>query len=453
MTNKSHAKYLVRPILIGAWLAATLLLAGIGTCDEPAYPIVTPKDRSEYLKQTPWIEVIEREVPPLANDLGDRMPMIMWHGVGFGPLSPQQIKVLRDRGLTQHLQMDASMIPAALNLQAAGMPVILMQGRTDNWPYSLAENADDWAHQFDVTYQPKWFGDDDAFAWHGACPHKTDGWKILARQTRDTMKQFRDAGVKVTGVWMDLEGDPYPWAHLFDQLKHCRRCRAELPADIVNNQAAWRDDAWRRYVNLYDQHFAKSIRDVFPECLVTNWHVVVSTTNNPIRYFVRDVNLPELSLNFFNTTNPIAYGCDVGWLERPWPEQGLGDSDTQDVQALTQKMIDDFYYHEIVQQVQADHKNRTAAGTPHLTAIPWIARHCRIDTQQRAAPLMTRERYRSALAELWRHDLTTMQVFNAMHDGYEQYAVTELQDAVLALDATLADRPETGAAGEKQTVK
>ena len=362
---------------------------------------------------------------PLVNDPGDRLPMIMWHGVGFNPLSREQIKVLRDRGLTQHLQMEVSMIPAALALQKSGMPVIFMQGRTDHWPYSLADKHADWAHQFDVTYQPPWFGKEDAFEWHGACPEQTAGWKILERQTRDKMKQFRDAGVKVTGVWVDFEGDPYPWKHLFDQVKHCKRCRHELPLEILNDKAAWRDYSWRRYVDLYDRYFAKPIREVFPDCLVTNWHVVVSTEDNPVRYFTRDVNLPVLRLNYFNVTNPIAYGSDLVWRQR-------FASDLPP----TQKRVDDFFAAEILQQVKTDHENRRAR-LPKLTAIPWVARHCPIDSSGAPVPVMTRERYRSVLAELWRRDISTMQVFNALHDGYEEFAVTELQDAVLAYDVSL----------------
>jgi hypothetical protein len=393
---------------------------------EPLYPQKTSEKRASELKATPWIEVIEREVPSLKNNPGERMPMIMWQGVGFEPLSPRQIGVLRQRGLTQHLQMDAAMIPAALRLQEAGMPVILMQGRTDSWPYSLAENSDDWAHQFDATYQPKWLGDEHAFQWHGACPDQTAGFLVLETQTRNTVQQFRDAGVKVNGVWMDFEGDPYPWSHLFDQLKHCQRCRQELPAEIRNDKAAWRGDAWQRYVSLYDQHFAKPIREVFPDCLVTNWHVVVSTQANPVRYFVSDVKLPVLSPEYFSATNPIAYASDAVWNQRHSNEV-----------PLTQTLVDDFFEAEILQQVKTDHENRVACRQGNLTAVPWVARYCRIETSGQPTPMMSRTRYRTALANLWQYDVASMQIFNAMHDGYEELALTELQDAVLAYDESL----------------
>ena len=386
----------------------------------------TPTDRGTELKTSPWIKVIEREIPPLQNDPGERLPMIMWHGVGFDVLSDPQIKILRDRGLCQHLPFHASAIPAALALQKAGMPVILMEGRTDSWPYSLDDNPDEWSHELDATFKRSWFGKDDAFEWHGACPHKTAGWKVLQKQTRETMQKFRDEGVTVTGVWMDYEGDPYPWKHSFDQIKACRRCRNELPSEIVNNEDAWRDDAWQRYVDLYDRYFAAPIREVFPDCLVTNWHVVFSTKDHPVRYFVRDTNLPALSPKHFSATNPIAYGSDVVWHAR-WS----GDA------SPTQDRVDAFYHAEILQQVSTDRVNREALGKTSVVSIPWVARFCKLDTTDRKAPIMTRESYREALVEVWKQGVLTMQVFNAMHDGFEELAITELKDAVLAYDASI----------------
>lgn len=403
-----------------------------------AYPQPTSPQRAAQLKTTPWIQVIENEIPPLENDPGDRLPMIMWHGVGFDPLTESQINILRRRGLVQHLQFDEAMIPAALALQKSGVPVILMQGRTDNWPYSLGESPDDWAHDFDASFKPSWLGKEDAFEWHGACPHRTAGWKILQLQTRRTIQNFQDAGVVVTGVWMDYEGDPYPWQHAHQQIQACQRCRRELPAEILNDKSAWRDYAWQQYVDLYDQHFAAPIREIYPECLITNWHVVFSTAEHPVRYFVRDINLPPLAPQYFTSSNPIAYGSDVVWHNR-WS----GSAEP------TQTDVDKFYAAEILQQVRTDRINRTALGKSSVASIPWVTRYCKIDTTDRRAPIMTRPAYRAALAKLWQQDIRTMQVFNAMHDGFEELAITELQDTVLAYDASLAAEKDSLRSGSK----
>lgn len=51
---------------------------------------------------------------------------------------------------------------------------------------------------------------------------------------------------------------------------------------------------------------------------------------------------------------------------------------------------------------------------------------------------MSQERYLQTLAELWALDVYAMQVFNPMHKGYEELALTELQDAVAAFDKMLS---------------
>ena len=55
---------------------------------------------------------------------------------------------------------------------------------------------------------------------------------------------------------------------------------------------------------------------------------------------------------------------------------------------------------------------------------------------------MTRESYRAALGNVWKEGVLTMQVFNPMHDGFEELAITELKDAVLAYDASLVTPAE-----------
>ena len=391
--------------------------------DAVLYPEKTAPSRAEYLRSTPWIEIIEREIPKLTHDHGNRLPMIMWYGVGYEPLSPEEIRVLTDRGLTQHLPMSPSSIEAAKRLQQAGMPVILMEGRTDAWPNSLAGEPTTWQHQFDADYRPDWMTDPNAFGWHGACPTQRDGWKVLQQQTRDCMRAFSDSGITVTGVWMDWEGDPYPWSHSFEQINHCQRCQDTLPADVLNDKDQWWQYAWKQYVERYDQYFAQSVREIFPKCLVTNWHVVRSTERQPVRYFVGDRFLPAVKLIYFNATNPIAYGSDMVWTQR-----------NREPLPLTQKNVDSFYRSEILQQVKTDSLNRAEVGFSEIACVPWVARYCRIAPGDEPIPMMSRPAYREALAELWRCELTTMQVFNAMHEGYEEYAVKELHDAVVAYD-------------------
>ncbi|MCE2450941.1 MAG: hypothetical protein J4F35_22100, partial [Candidatus Latescibacteria bacterium] len=102
-----------------ALLAVAVCALALGA-DTPGHVEPTAPARTAYLTSTPWLEVVEKEVPPLQHPRADRWPMIMWHGVGFAPLPADQIQMLLARGLTQHLRLDKGMIDAAKALQEAG---------------------------------------------------------------------------------------------------------------------------------------------------------------------------------------------------------------------------------------------------------------------------------------------------------------------------------------------
>ena len=415
-----------------AWLALFIALGGAGAL--PAGEVFdvepTSRERGEQIASMPWIEVIEKEVPPLKHELGDRWPLIMWHSVGFEPLAAGQIEMLLARGLTQHLRMEEGMIEAAQALQKAGSRVIFMQGRAGNWPYSLAADSSRWAHQFDEGYHYEMAGSGALGAWHGACPKMIEGWAILAGQIRDTLRAFRDAGVVVDAVWMDWEGDPYPFGHLFKQLSHCRRCREQLPPEVLADRSAWFAYYWRVYQQLHGAYLAGPVREIFPLCSVTNWEIVYSTQTRPVLYFVDDRVLPPSIPPMFTATNPVAYGTDT-WFLREW----------EDDYTLDRRHVDQFYTHNLLRQISGDTANRLAYATGKVGSFPWVARWCPIKGDpDHKVPDMTRRAYREVLRHLWMRGIDGMQVFNAYRKDYEEMALLELVDAVEIYDEVLAFR-------------
>ena len=73
---------------------------------------------------------------------------------GAGGCIGSWVLSLLARGLTQHLQLDANMIPTAKALKTAGSPVIMMQGVGGTWPSSLAGAPSVWAHLLDADFHP-----------------------------------------------------------------------------------------------------------------------------------------------------------------------------------------------------------------------------------------------------------------------------------------------------------
>lgn len=306
--------------LIQFFLLCLLAVTTMTVADQAVHVDSTTDERAAEIESLGWWQVVECEVPPLRNELGERWPMIMWHGPGLAPLEPEQIRFLLDRGLTQHVRLDTGYIDAATRLQAAGSRVIIMQGEAGNWPYSLAADSSEWAHQFDEGYHYKDAGPGPLGEWYGACVLQHGGWAVLADNVRDTLTAFRDAGVSVDGMFVDWEGDPYPFINLFGQLAHCRRCRDQLPPAVLTDKKAWWDYYWRAYTQLHGSYVAAPSREIYPQIAVTNWFVVYSSQSAPHPYFVDDRILPPLAPPMFTASNPVVYGNDL-WFSREWQDE------------------------------------------------------------------------------------------------------------------------------------
>ena len=65
--------------------------------------------------------------------------------------------------------------------------------------------------------------------------------------------------------WIGKE-DPYPWSHLFKQLAHCKRCRVQLPPEVLADEDQYWAYYWRHYQQLYGAYLAGPVREIFPLC-------------------------------------------------------------------------------------------------------------------------------------------------------------------------------------------
>ncbi|CCQ73119.1 S41 family peptidase [Magnetospira sp. QH-2] len=442
-----------------------------------------------------WLSILPDRVAPLTHDRAGRWPMILWNGVGFEPLAPEQITMMLDRGLVPHLRLHANMIPAARALQAAGAPVILMQGESGPWAYAMTST-----------------GKGDTLV-----PGQFEGWAEAARRMRQTMAAFRDAGVTVDAVWLDYEVAPSttPLAEVLASPEG----RAVTPPEAKISPRAFARYRRQLWTSLMSAYVAGPIREVFPAVSVTNWMTVLSLPENPVPGMTSG-RLPMTDPGLFTATNPVAYGTDAAFLNL-WPEQAPKDRDG----------VDRAYMAILLGQVSADAANRRAAA-PHLKAIPWVARwvplvakpeeffgglgvnlrptgegarivgilpntpaeraglmagdllrqadgltlagltlphlvarlrgapgsttelevrrgphdlsiiveRATIHLKSPAIPMMSRERYREALRHLWMRGINGMQIFNSTTPGDAETVIAEVSDAVAVYDEMLAHR-------------
>jgi hypothetical protein len=394
------------------------LMGGVTMIEETAgaqAPLIA--EPSPETKDFSWMRVVTTEVPVMKHSRGSIPPMILFDGVGSDPLTDEQIHALLARGFTQHLPMSEKSIPAAKALQAAGAPVVLLDGGGGSFPSDQAGDPSLWAHQFDAGYKPK--------EPRRPCPGIATGWAIQADRIRDIMRKFRDAGVTVNAVWMDWEGDPYTQGSgtdCWDQARHCSRCRATLPAKLLASHKLF--DAWRRrrFYDLAGAYLAAPVLEIFPACSVLNWQAVASTPQRGLMDWEQPIEpiMPPL----FTAVNPSAYG-DTKWYRLCKPEY-----------KRDREHVDQFWMHILLQQISDETANRLL-WTPEKPSIPWVERWLP-ESDQYKLPVMTRERYRELLRHLWLRGISGMQVFNPHWKGYERMSVYEVLDAAMVYDEMMA---------------
>jgi hypothetical protein len=398
-------------------LVVALAVAAVGAGPVSAEPPDLP--RKTEGKRPALLDRLKTDVPPLKHPRGNRWPMILWECLSFDPQPPEAYKALLDRGLTQHIQMDEKMIPTARAIQQAGSPVIMMQGSGGAWPYDQAAS---WTHPFDDGYKPKVSKD----GWYSskACPAVLEGWRVNADRVRQTLGKFKAAGVTVNAVWMDWEGEPSCSRDRegWENARHCKRCRQTIPAKVLADFPQWGPYCSRTHTGLLAAYLAAPARDVFPQCSVTNWMVVCSTPQRPVRGWSNRTVSPTVPY-MLTATNPVAYGNDVFWKfwDKQWP--------------LDRRGVDRFYTHLLVRQVSDDSANKLALAS-ELGCVPWVARWCP-DVGDANIPMISRPAYREALRHIWLRGADGLQVFNASRGGYEDIVFAEVADAVAVYDEML----------------
>jgi hypothetical protein len=376
-------------------------------------PVVAERRAPAPVVVDDW--VVEN-VPPLAT--APLRPLILWHAGPFTPWPEGRLAALRARGVIQHVRLDVAHIPTALALQAARVPVVIMEGQGGRWPAPLGGTVADWGHRFEPGYPKP--GPNAVLP----CLMWLDGWAAAGQKVRTTLRAFRDAGVQVAAVWMDWEGDPMGDWQSWEQARHCERCRRTMPAGALAGQTAFRQWRGQYWMDLLGTYLAAPVKEVYPAAEVANWMVNVSTPERPLRYW-DDRVLPPAVPSMMTATNAVAYG-HTDFFAAAWRDEWPRD----------REHVDQLYTHLLLRMVSDDTRNR-AAWAPGLGSFPWVARWVD-ETAEKDRPIMSRERYREVLRHLWLRGVDGMQVFNRVMPGYEHMALAETEDALLVYAETMA---------------
>lgn len=405
MISRGPASQLAACLLsVCLWFVQANALAGDGCPVDPDSPFPGWQVDSEPA-QPDWYRLYLDCLPPLTHPRAGRWPLVFWQGVGDQPLEPEQIQALLSRGVVQHLPLDTAAIPAALALQAAGAPVIIMHARGAAWPYNLLDDQQ-WRL---ITEDPQRL---PRLGRVQADPTRLDAWQRGAQQITEILEAFSDAGVKIDAVWLDYESQPL----LLDlqTVRQAVHLAGRVPASALADEAAFAVYRRRLWLLLMSGHVAGTIESVYPHASTTNWVVTLSSSEAPVLSW-DNWHHPQV-LTRFSATTPIAYGVDSALLSlvKAYPP---GD----------QAALDRLFLHILLRQVSADTWNRHQLA-PQLDSVPWVAR--RVVDEDVPTPAMSRMAYREALRHLWLRDVDAMLVFNPVAGGrHWRRALAEAQDA------------------------
>ncbi|WP_309381089.1 hypothetical protein [Cerasicoccus frondis] len=312
-------------------------------------------------------------------------PMLLWTGVGFAPLAPDDIQALRTLGLNQHLPLLQDFDETARTLDQAGAPLQLMEG-LKRFPLPTSEGSYDFFPE-----KPQ-----DSF--------NLASWRKVGELIRERLSHYQELNLTISSLWLDYEGYPFSSPFLNEQTP---------PSAQQVNVDDW--PAYRRQfaLNIASTYIAAPAREVYPHITTLNWLVNLSFPQAPIINALGQPT-PSSGPSFFSHSNPYAYGNTLAYEKSELPFD------------LPQKAVDLFYLKLLIQHTSIDASNRQAAA-PYIGSIPWVARIVR-DSKNSEIPTMSRSAYREALRHLWLRDIDSMLIFNAPYLTPDEHQA-EIQDA------------------------
>lgn len=361
-----------------------------------------------------WPGVIEHCVTPLETVGHGRWPIVLWESGPPEEWSIGAIRAAAARGIVPAIRLHPRWLPLAERLQAAELPVIVVEGKGSGfppWPYHL---VGPWPPAWNLQYED---GSEVPEAWHGLpVPSRLDGWAIAADGLRRVLTRFRLAGIRIDAFWMDYETQPSMLD--YEAVRRAGNLDGLVPREAMADAAGfagYRRQLWHQLVSTY---VAAPIREAYPAAAVTNWLAVISVPDNPTLSWSGEPH-PTTGPMLFTHTNPVAYGFDRGLVESMGP-----------ITMAFPNQTDWAYLSLLLRQVSADAANRQRVA-PYLGSMAWVARRVTV-LNDTPVPAMSRSMYREALRHLWLRDVDAMAVFNPERPGHAAYQVGEVQDAVAA---------------------
>ncbi|HEY3396823.1 MAG TPA: hypothetical protein VGM19_04105 [Armatimonadota bacterium] len=383
------------------------------------------------------VESLAQVVQPLTHPLGGRLPLFLWNfplprddtlvAMRADGRLRRDIETLTARGFLPTVEIGWDGTPAgalamAQTLQEAGQPVFVIFANLPGGSRALYPSGGLRSLAPDANRAGK-------LRWWPCLPQADP--TAAAAGVRGLLERFRDAGIKVAGVWFDYEGLPYPWAGVYEAQQRSAACRALYPAGVLEDDQRFIEYVYRLRSEALSRAMVDPVRQVFPGALVGNYDEWASSRATP--YLANGgESLPPRDLGRFSAAMPRAY-ASPWYLHQFFPEAA----------AVTAEQADPIYFRLLLNTISSANANRQAGQL----CVPFLARHDPFDPLQSGAarfgPGLSHRRYRELIWHLLLRGTDGFYLYPlgfpnsgvSMEDGFQT-----LEDTRAVYDQVLAQR-------------
>jgi len=385
--------------------ALSLALIAVGAASAPA----AAQDAAKW-----DVDSFCRIVQPLRHTPKERMPFMLWNV----PL-PRDGRLVEMRG-------DGSLRKAIDQLAAGGIvPTVEMGWEwTSEGAMAMAQTLQEAGRPVNILLPRVDLIEGTAYA---DCPIQVEGpdasrgganrkWPCLALAEPEKtaewlereLKPYRDAGIKVAGLWFDDECLPHPWNGCWEAQRSTEECRRAYPPGVLDTFDAFRKWADPLKAELFTKGTA-SIRGMFPGIRMGCYGDTFSGTD---AHFGLDAQMPSAYANTVDLPRAFA--------DKP----------------LTQEAVDRFYFTNLLGIVSAANRSRA----PGKLSIPYLSRYVPDNGDPRHAFPMGQAPYRELVRHILLRGTTSLYLFNLGYPGSSvssEFSFESIEDVRVVYDELL----------------
>lgn len=354
---------------------------------------------AEEATEAKWdIPSLARIVQPMKHDMAGRLPLILWNfpiprGDKLVKMREdgslrRAIDVLAERGIVPTVELGWDWTPAgalamAKTLQDAGRPVFILQPDPETLEHGAWANCTVWGEGPDATRK-----------------NQTRKWPCLAladprpgaERVKKMLQPFKDAGVRIAGVWFDDEALPHPWNGCFEAQRKSDECRKQYPPGLLDDFKKFNEWTGELRTRLLVEIMAKPVRELFPDALVGNYGEFASSAQTPF-----DGVRPPRRLDPGLALMPSAY-ANTNILPRHFKPD----------EPVTQEKADAIYFFDLMRTVSTCNANRQ----PGQLSIPYLSRYTPDNPDPRFLKPMSQRAFREVVWHAFLRGASTIYVFN-----------------------------------------